>query len=57
MLSIREMRDKTGLSQSKFAAYVKIPVVNIQHWEQGVSQPPPYVVEMIERVLRLEGKI
>lgn len=53
-MSIRELRNQTGWSQRKFASYFEIPVVNIQHWEQGVSKPPTYVVLLIERVLRLE---
>lgn len=53
-MTIREIRLKLGLSQSKFADYFEIPVVNIQHWEQGVSNPPKYVVRLIERVILLE---
>lgn len=57
VLTIKEMRQKTGLSQARFAAYFNIPVVNIQHWEQGVRKPPEYVVTMIQRILQLEGKL
>lgn len=53
-MSIRELRKQTGWSQRKFASYFDIPVVNVQHWEQGVSKPPVYVVLLIERVLKLE---
>ena len=48
---IRQIRDKTGLSQSKFASFLGIPVINIQHWEQGVSNPPTYVIGLINKVL------
>ena len=48
---IRNLRDKTGLSQSKFASFLGIPVINIQHWEQGVSNPPSYVIGLINKVL------
>lgn len=51
-MSIKEMREKTYLSQAKFAKLLNIPTVNIQKWEQGVSSPPPYLLELIEFYLR-----
>lgn len=56
-MSIKDMRLQTGLSQSKFAKLLDIPVANIQKWEQGVCNPPEYVIGMIERILKLEGLI
>ena len=37
---IKELRKKTGLSQSKFSAKFGIPVRTLQQWEQGISAPP-----------------
>lgn len=54
-MTIREMRQRTGLSQSKFAKVLNIPVANIARWEQGVATPPYYVVELIEYKLRHDG--
>lgn len=54
---IREIRDSLGMSQRKFAEYLDIPVANIQHWEQGVANPPNYVISLIERVVRLERSL
>jgi DNA-binding transcriptional regulator YiaG len=45
------------MSQNKFATYLHIPAANIAKWEQGVSKPPEYVVDLIERVLKLENLI
>lgn len=56
-MNIREIRLKLGFSQRKFADYFDIPVVNVQHWEQGVSKPPVYVVKLIERVVDLESQL
>ena len=56
---VRELRDKLGLSQSKFAAHFSdppIPVRTVQNWEQGVQNPPPYVVGMMERIVELESQ-
>lgn len=57
IMLIREIRDKLDLSQREFAEYLGIPVVNIQHWEQGVSKPPAYVLNMIIRIVSLEKHI
>lgn len=54
MTDIRSVRKLTGMSQSEFGRYLGIPVVNIQHWEQGVSSPPKYVLDLIKRVISLE---
>ena len=57
MNAIRELRNTTNMSQNRFAAYLGIPVANIQHWEQGVSTPPDYLVALISRVMRYDGYI
>ena len=51
---IKLLRQKTGLSQSKFAARFEIPVRTLQQWEQGQSAPPEYVVRMMSYILLLE---
>lgn len=48
MKTIQQIRQETGLSQSKFAAALGIPVRTIQKWEIGGSTPPPYVVALID---------
>lgn len=55
MNTIKELRKSAHMSQSKFAAYLNIPVVNIQHWEQNVSSPPAYLVSLISRVMKNDG--
>lgn len=45
------------MSQSEFANYLEIPIVNIQHWEQGVSNPSEYVLRLINRLLKAENKL
>lgn len=53
-MTIRELRDRTGLSQSGFSRKFGIPVATVQHWEQGVSSPPSYVSGLIEKILDYE---
>ena len=52
---IKELRKKTGLSQSKFSAKFGIPVRTRQQWEQGISEPPEYLVRMMAYIMLLEG--
>lgn len=53
MNEIQELRAQSGLSQSKFAARLGIPVRTIQNWEIGHASPPGYVINMIRT--QLEG--
>ena len=57
MNAIKELRNTTKMSQNKFANYLGIPVANIQHWEQGVSTPPDYLIALISRVMKSDGYI
>lgn len=50
-MKMKELRELTGMSQSKFAAYFGISVRNIQEWEQERKQPPPYLISLLERIL------
>ena len=57
MNAIKELQSTTHMSQNKFATYLGIPVANIQHWEQGVTNPPNYLVSLISRVMKHDGYI
>lgn len=54
---IKELRIKTGMTRQEFADYFGIPRGTIRNWEQGVSEPPDYVIIMIEKILKHEAKI
>ena len=53
---IKELRKKTGVSQSKFSAQFGIPVRTLQQWEQGISAPPEYLVRMMAYIMLLEER-
>lgn len=53
-MTITELRNSKGLSQSQFAKLIGIPVGTLQNWEQGKRTPPTYVLDLIERVLQSE---
>lgn len=46
-MTIKELRQQTGLSQSAFARYFEIPVRTVQDWEQGKRTPPEYLVKLM----------
>lgn len=47
-MTIKELRENTGLSQDKFAELIHIPRGTIRNWEQGIRKPPEYVLFLIE---------
>ena len=53
-MGIKELRDFTGLSQSKFADKFCIPISSIQDWEQGRHKPYGFVLYMIQTILENE---
>ena len=49
---IRQLRAKTGLTQEKFGAFYNIPRRTLEDWVCDKRTPPPYVTEMLERLVR-----
>ena len=47
-MTILEMRNAFGDTQSEFAARYNIPFRTIQNWEAGIRRPPEYVSELLE---------
>ena len=56
-MTAKELREKTGLSQSQFAKATGIPVSSLRHWEQGTSQPLSYVLPLLEKALKYDKLI
>ena len=54
-MEVREIREKLGWTQKKFAEYFNIPLSTVRNWEQGMRTPPKYVISLIERVLEKEN--
>lgn len=48
ILTVKEIRSLTGLSQKAFAECYHIPRRTIENWESEVSKCPGYVVELLE---------
>jgi transcriptional regulator with XRE-family HTH domain len=52
---VRELRDRTGLTQEKFAAKLGVTFPTINRWENGRARPSPLALKQIENLLRRLG--
>ena len=52
---IRELRERTGLTQEKFAANLGVTFPTINRWENGRAKPSPLALKQIVELLRSMG--
>lgn len=57
MMTIKEMRTATGMTQKAFAEYFKVSQRTVQSWELGGRKCPLHLLELIEYKLRNEKLI
>lgn len=57
MLTIKEIRNLTGLSQNAFGQKYNIPLRSIQNWESGSRECPVYVKQLLERAVKQDFNI
>lgn len=48
MMTIKEIRALTGLSQTDFSEKYNIPKRTLQDWEYERRNPPEYVINLLE---------
>ena len=53
---VRELRERTGLTQEKFAAKLGVTFPTINRWENGHAKPSPLAMKQIEDLLRDLGE-
>lgn len=51
-MKIKEIRNASGLTQEAFAIKYNIPKRTLEGWEAGKRNPPGYVLELLERVVK-----
>jgi len=49
---VRELRERLGLTQEKFAARLGVTFPTINRWENKRAKPSPLAVKQIEDLLR-----
>ena len=52
---VRVLRERTGLTQEKFAAKLGVTYPTINRWENGRAKPSPLALKQIEDLLRSLG--
>jgi putative transcriptional regulator len=52
---VRELRERTGLTQEKFAAKLGVTFPTINCWENGRARPSPLAMRRVEELLRNMG--
>ena len=55
-MEVKELRMLSGLSQQAFSEKYGIPKRSIENWEGGKRNPPEYVVNLLERVVKEDIK-
>jgi putative transcriptional regulator len=53
---VRELRERTGLTQEKFAAKLGVTFPTINRWENGRAKPSPLALRQIQELLRALDK-
>ena len=56
-MTILELRNATGMSQTAFANYFGIPRRTMQDWEAEKRTPPEYLVQLLIYKLKNENLI
>mgnify|MGYP004733555997 FL=1 len=52
--TIKELREKTGMTRKEFSNHTGIPVRTLEDWEAGRRTPPEYVPRLIAYQLKYE---
>lgn len=53
-MTVKEIRELTGLSQKDFSDKYHIPKRSIENWETGLRKCPHYVMELLEYRVKSE---
>jgi len=53
---IRNLREKTGLTQERFATKLGVTLLTINRWENGRARPSPLAMQKVEELLRSMGE-
>lgn len=53
-MTLKELREKSGMNQTAFAKYFNIPRRTVQNWELGLRECPEYLLELMKYKLENE---
>ena len=55
-LDFHEIRMLSGLTQKEFSERYNIPKRSIENWDAGSRNPPDYLIELLERIVKEDIK-
>lgn len=50
-MTIKEIRNYTGLTQEAFCKLYNIPRSTLEKWESGSRKPPEYLINLLQRAV------
>ena len=56
-MKIKELRNRTGLSQSQFAKKYHLSVRTLQRWEREQNPTPDFVLFALKTIMDLEERL
>lgn len=56
VMQIKEMREYLGFSRAAFSRFYNIPIRTLENWESGKRQCPEYVLELLERCVKIDKR-
>lgn len=54
-MTLKELRQASGMTQKQFAEYFNIPVRNIENWESATNPCKSYLIDLMYYKLKKEG--
>lgn len=54
-MTFKELRERSGMNMTEFAAYFGINYRTVQRWEYGERQCPDYLLKLMKYKLEKEG--
>ena len=56
-MTIKEIREKSGMTRAEFSRTYNIPARSLENWESGKTKCPPYLVEMLWRIVTEDQQV
>lgn len=54
-MTFKELRERSEMKMTQYAAYFGIPYGTVQHWEYGERSCPAYLIDLMQYKLEREG--
>lgn len=55
-MDFKQFRKSTGLTQKAFADKFNVPKRTVENWDEGISKPPKYALDLFKYRIENEKK-